>query len=299
MNLFLEQSYRPKTHIHYFSATGNSRLAAQVVGDGLKLAGCDVLLQDIRKFDLKTAAKCLSEADFLGFVFPIYAFRAAIPMETHIRSLPRASVRKPVFMVATFAGYLDRAFMRLRDFLLEKNYVPVLTTSMICQDAWTVVRIENFIYDNGWPKKEQLLALREFAKIEIPKAWRENRENPKDVVGWVPFNPLSMVAALFPTALHKGVQFPIMVKKALCVRCGICVRQCPVNRLRLDPFPKAKGDCVGCYGCINSCPHDAINTWFTNGRLRYRGPVAKLEDIKDPEDPVDAGDLENPANTRL
>lgn len=268
----------PQSRIHYFSATGNSRLAAEVIGAGLRQAGWEADLRDIRTMRPGEGAAELAGVDFLGFVFPIFAFRAAIPMEEHIRALPPAPTPRPVFLAATYAGWEDRSFMRLRDLLIPLNYVPVVTTTLVCEDAWTVVRVPGFIYDKGWPTRAGLDDLQRFARTRLPEAWHRNREAPRPDVRWLPFNPLTMLAALFPLAVWRGQQFPIFVRKALCTKCGICVKQCPEHRLRLDPYPRADGRCVGCYGCINSCPRDAINTWFTNGRVRYRGPARQAKD---------------------
>ncbi|MFZ2957003.1 MAG: 4Fe-4S binding protein [Candidatus Ozemobacteraceae bacterium] len=318
----------PKAQIHYFSVTGNSRLAAEEVVRELEKGGWDVVLKDIRNFDIrnptsikpmsnpnsptilnalnttntitntpvmnagdtvysdlpgtadnsKTDFDDLGSVDFVGFVFPVFAFRAAIPMERHIQALPRAAKPTPVFLVATYAGYLDRAFMRLCDFLLPKNYIPVITTTLVCEDSWTAVRFPGWIFDKGKPLKKDIEGLREFSAHALPEAWKKNRESPKTAVSWVPFSPITLVAAMFPIGIWKGAHFPIFVRKSLCNRCGVCVRQCPTGRLRLSPYPVAQGNCVGCYGCINSCPKDAINTWFTNGNVRYRGP-----EIQNPE----------------
>ncbi|MBF0546240.1 MAG: EFR1 family ferrodoxin [Candidatus Riflebacteria bacterium] len=265
-----------KAQIHFFSATGNSELAAKIVSAGLKQAQWDVELKNIR--DLKNNeefGKC-TISNFVGFVFPIFAFRAAIPMEQHIINLPPSPRPKAVFLVATYAGYLDRTFMRLRDFLLPKNYFPVSTTTLLCADAWTAVRFPGHIYDQGMPYLKSQENLRDFACNELPEVWAKNRKSPVSNVGWVPYNPISLIAATFPIAIRKGKQFPIFVKKSSCTRCGKCVKQCPTGRLKLSPYPKPQGNCVGCYGCINSCPNDAINTWFTNGQVRYRGPEQRL-----------------------
>ena len=134
-------------------------------------------------------------------------------------------------------------------------------------------------FGNGRPDLTQLRALRVFARTSLPAAWERNHLHPQPAVDWVPFNPISVLAAMFPLAVGQGKQFPIFLKKSLCTRCGACVRQCPTGRLRLAPYPKPSGPCVGCYGCINTCPVDAINTWFTNQQPRYRGPAIIASEV--------------------
>lgn len=262
----------PKATIYYFSVTGNSELAVEVISAGLRKANWEVEQKNIRLANADQEAQNLASADFIGFVFPIFAFRAAIPMEKFISSLPTLGKPKPVFFIATFAGYLDRAFMRLNDVLLPRNYVPVITSTLQCEDSWTLIRSPGWIYDEGWPERSGITKLREFSEKKLPEAWKISQTNPESSVRWVPYNPLSAIAAMFPIAIQKGKSFPIFVRKSRCTRCGACANQCPTGRIKMNPTPTASGNCVGCYGCVNSCPVDAIDTWFTNGKLRYRGP---------------------------
>ena len=59
-----------------------------------------------------------------------------------------------------------------------------------------------------------------------------------------------------------------------CVRCGLCVRLCPVGTLRLSDEGVAGGeDCVFCVRCFSFCPRGAIS--FDHYRsARYRAVSA-------------------------
>lgn len=68
------------------------------------------------------------------------------------------------------------------------------------------------------------------------------------------------------------------IKKELCVRCGICVKSCPVEGGALHFQKKGKppvydyGKCIGCYCCQEMCPQQAI--------FAYQSPIAKIANIK-------------------
>jgi ferredoxin len=48
-----------------------------------------------------------------------------------------------------------------------------------------------------------------------------------------------------------------------CNRCGICVKFCPAERLRMvNGRPKAEGTCTLCFGCVNHCPTRAMQMWL-------------------------------------
>ena len=49
----------------------------------------------------------------------------------------------------------------------------------------------------------------------------------------------------------------------LCNGCGICIKHCPMDVIRLDEatkkaYIKYLGDCQGCFLCEAECPEDAI-----------------------------------------
>ena len=68
------------------------------------------------------------------------------------------------------------------------------------------------------------------------------------------------------------------IKKDLCVKCGICVKSCPVEGGALHFEKKGKppvydySKCIGCYCCQEMCPKRAI--------YDYQHPIAKIANIK-------------------
>ncbi|MBQ3394975.1 MAG: EFR1 family ferrodoxin [Synergistaceae bacterium] len=45
-----------------------------------------------------------------------------------------------------------------------------------------------------------------------------------------------------------------------CIKCGNCVRHCPVNAIDIDAKKFDLEKCIGCWGCINRCPAHAISS---------------------------------------
>jgi len=43
-----------------------------------------------------------------------------------------------------------------------------------------------------------------------------------------------------------------------CIKCGTCVRNCPVDAIDIEAKTFDTGKCIGCWGCINRCPKHAI-----------------------------------------
>ena len=53
------------------------------------------------------------------------------------------------------------------------------------------------------------------------------------------------------------------VAKDKCISCGVCVRKCPTNAIKLNDCAKIDSKlCVGCASCSTACPRNAIkNDW--------------------------------------
>ncbi len=50
------------------------------------------------------------------------------------------------------------------------------------------------------------------------------------------------------------------VKRGLCTRCGICAEQCPVEAIRMRPYPVIdKSKCIACFCCSEFCKDNAID----------------------------------------
>lgn len=43
-----------------------------------------------------------------------------------------------------------------------------------------------------------------------------------------------------------------------CIKCGTCVRNCPVDAINIESKTFDLDKCIGCWGCINRCPKHAI-----------------------------------------
>ena len=66
------------------------------------------------------------------------------------------------------------------------------------------------------------------------------------------------------------------VKKNKCKKCGVCATVCPVDAIKLKPYPKFnRKKCILCYCCHENCPYNAIRL----NKSRLMAALNKLREI--------------------
>jgi len=65
-----------------------------------------------------------------------------------------------------------------------------------------------------------------------------------------------------------------------CIGCGICVKVCPVNNIKLvDKKPLFQHRCEMCFACDEWCPSDAIHHWSRAEGTKYHHPEIRVSDM--------------------
>ena len=263
-----------KSLIIYFSATGNTEFLCALVAKGIKNRGdtCDVV--SVRNTDAKTLS--LDGYDIIGWAAPVFDWRPAIILKDFIGSVPQAK-EKPAFILATAGGLLGNFYFILARWLRRKGFIPIAHHSMFCEDAWLPLRpatesdkIKKYVWGYGQPKQEWVDDSLKFGEYIAPILEKYNRKElkiPSYRFILTPSYPLS----LFYNHWFLTRFFKIDVDLNKCTKCMVCVKQCPTGKMRVESFPNQKGCCIGCYGCVNACPENAVNTYLTRGKVRYRG----------------------------
>jgi NAD-dependent dihydropyrimidine dehydrogenase PreA subunit/menaquinone-dependent protoporphyrinogen IX oxidase len=281
-----------KIQIHYWSSTGNTKLAAELAAESLSETGAKVTVTDIRRMTANlTNDACenngalqksgalqknnqspdktytIDECDLWVVAMPIHAFKMALAFQEFLTNVKLCKGQK-VAAIFTCAGFEDRAPLKLSKILVKKGASPWDWQTLICEDSWPVAR--NYLpmicsWDEPSTKKRELF-----------KAWwravpgRLSDNCPGRSFWRIP-TPLTPLSFVFRKSLIKHT-FPLYIDMNKCTKCRACELQCPTGRISVDNFPESSGDCLACYGCINVCREDAIDTWFTKGAKRYRGP---------------------------
>lgn len=247
----------------YFSGTGNSQYIAQNFAAQMG-AVCHSIEEDV-DFSALIAA-----ADTVAFCYPIYGSSVPRLMRDFVNAQEAALQTKKLIVFCTqmmFSGDGARAF-----------------TDLLPGSAARVIYAEHFNMPNNisnlWffpirereRRRKQAKADRKLARVclEVQQGIVRRR-------GWGRFSHwlgLSQSSGWPKVEEKKRSSF---LADQDCTRCGLCVRRCPMQNLRLDDTGISQQDrCMLCYRCVNLCPQKAATVLLhTKPKTQYKGIVTQ------------------------
>lgn len=237
----------------YFSSTGNSLFAAQMVQ---KRFSCEIRY-------IPTYKGNGSEYDRIILVCPIYSY--GLPFHV-FDLLPRLRNRK-VYMILTYGGMVSGADRLAYEYARE-NGVDI-------RGVYIVKMVENFtltfstpsfynkkVLRNAPGKIDEIISSIANEELHIPvekKTRRQEHENNK--ANW------HLLANDFAVTED-------------CIRCEKCLDLCPSGNITIKEGKIVFGQsCVACLGCYHRCPRKAIRYKNRKKLDRYFHPDVKESDL--------------------
>lgn len=250
--------------IFYFSGTGNSRWAAEVLAD--RFSDKAVFIPEAMKHDDKYR---LEDGEKLGFVFPVYAWGVPGFILDFIGKLDISNV-KYLYFVSTCGddtGQMCRMFVK-----------AVEARGWKCSCGFAVKMPESYValpgFDVDTPEKEaKKLAEAEDRISYIADYIGRGGEGEFDCLpGPFPWLKTKVLGGFFNKFLMGTKPFH---SADCCISCGKCAEVCPMDNIRLNDEKRPEwGDtCVSCYLCYHSCPVHAVRYGgFTDNKGQYLHP---------------------------
>lgn len=245
----------------YFSGTGNSQFAAELIADIIQ----DEVVSINSYVKNRKKAKFHSERPFL-FVAPTYAWRVPKLVEQWILKNDFTGSRD-VYFVLTCGGGCGNASAYAKKLCLKKSMrfcglVPVLMP-------------ENYLAMFPTPSKSQCQEIIEAARPQIASiaaqihAGEYLEESSLSITDRVQSGPVNW---LFYAFAVKDKGFKASDK---CIACGKCAQSCVLNNIDIESGkPVWKGNCTHCMACIAGCPTEAIE-YNDKSKGRYRHYIMK------------------------
>lgn len=251
--------------VFYFSGTGNSRFVAERLS---RATGAECYsIEETVDFD-----GYIARQEQIGFCYPIDGSCVARPMREFVRAHKDALSGKQFVIFCTqlmFSGDGAHALCaelssgEERVVYAEHIHMP----NNICNFSLFPVR-------NG-AKNARVL------KKAIRRIDRAAADIARGVVRRRGFHPLSVLLGKSQSAFWPEVEARAandVRTSDECIRCGKCVRTCPMQNLTMTPSGVVQaGNCAVCYRCVNACPKQAITV------LIHKKPVKQYKGISGKE----------------
>jgi len=264
-----------KIEIYYFSGTGNSLHIARELQKQIPDSELIPIVKMLGRDSIKT------EAQTVGFVFPIYMTTIPNPVKRFIQKLDLDKTQY-IFAIANRLGTSHGAFFETEKILKKKGKILNLqfTITMPSNDPKFNynVPIDKYIAELEKTLQEKLPAIAE-AIIK-----RENaKEKDTEAQDKIPTFLLKVVPHIIALTNKMGMDYK-MFADSKCGGCGTCEKVCLSKKIKMEngkPIWQKDIECFLCSACINFCPNKAIQikSFKTEKNGRYSHPYATVEDI--------------------
>lgn len=261
-----------KLVILYFSATGGTRVAAELLTELLiRNSDCSdpenpaISVQLVAIEESGAKEKALA-ADFLLFCFPTYYLKPAQPMLEFVLGLGRARNALPCYLIVTCELYSENCARRLAKTLASQGFIVTGAGVLRAPGSDVTAVLPAFMvpwlyrYERGFEEKLSRLS-REIKGLvtKVPPIERLPRAR-----WYTLFTQLLQIIALNH---FDGWRYRLRVLREHCSLCGRCASYCPSASLRMTTAEvQINADsCLLCCRCIHACASRAI---VLRGRLQ-------------------------------
>jgi Pyruvate/2-oxoacid:ferredoxin oxidoreductase delta subunit len=249
--------------LFYFSGTGNARNVAHWLSSAWQAHGRSVALVDLARVNPNDI--CLDAEDEFGLVSPTHGFNFPPITLRFLCRLPRARNANRAFVVNTRGGV--RLFGKCLPGL--SGVTQLLVAIVFLLKGYRVVGMRPIDLPSNWIslhpglREENVRAIYERCAAITQRFADRILEGRRDLRAlWdLPQDILIAPISLGYYLVGRFFLAKSFVATSACDGCGACVKQCPLEALRLvDERPFWTWRCESCMRCMNHCPRRAVET---------------------------------------
>lgn len=239
--------------IVYFSAAGHTLKVIRHIAEQMGSIDRAVDLSD--PFLKETS---FTKDDQVIVACPVYGGRIPSLVAERLQKITFDGTRAVSIVTYGNRAYED-ALLELNDTLLARGSIPVASAAVVAQHTM----VPSVASDRPTPIDFQNLSV--FARFALQK-FDDVHAVPVEVPGNRPYRQWSKMPVT-----------PVVSNE--CVRCGLCVRQCPTMAIWItDPKKTDPSKCILCMRCVALCPQGARSLPESARQAieKKLAPVAKL-----------------------
>ena len=239
--------------IFYFSATGNTRWAAQQLSDAT-----GEQLINISEFNADKPLAQPQSGERIGFCFPVHGWRPPLIVRKFIENLRLRTEGHYVYALCTAGDTIGETMDIFERDLQNKGIRLGAAFSLLMPESYVGLPF----MDVDSPEKEQKKISNAATELEKHTSIILNKEPYRILlhIGKWPRINSRLIGDVFVKYLITDKHFHVDSMK--CVKCGICADVCPVKDIEgglgFEPKWKHNDTCLTCFACYHHCPHHAI-----------------------------------------
>jgi ferredoxin len=267
---------RSRAFIAYLSPAGTTRRVARRIEETILELGVEVNTLDLgisRRYKAFRDMVASMEAEDCLFVgSAVYRDVVVPPLMEFIEALPEVRQGAAV-PFATWGAVTSGIALWLMGRALQKKGFALAGAAAVVAEHCMMWRSET-PSGAGRPHADDLQTVEAMTR-EIFDRLRAGTLGAIDLAA-LDYQPANHAREMKEKIEKPWMIVPKTVDEGACTRCGICVEQCPVGAVALDPYPVFAGTCFDCFNCVRLCPEEAIDTPLSTAWIEDH--IAKLKE---------------------
>ncbi len=240
--------------IFYFSATGNTRWAVQLLAE----ATAETVVSIADYIDREHAAFDIEKEERIGFCFPVHGWQPPTIVRQFIDKLNIKAQGHYCYAICTAGDTIGETISIFEKDLEKKGIHLDAAFSLLMPESY--VGLPFMDVDTPDNEKRKISQAAESLNRYMPDIInRKKGASPLHIGRWPKINS-RIIGSVFVNVLITDKHFH--VESEHCVKCGICAQSCPIGDidggLGQEPTWKHNGSCLTCFACYHHCPHHAI-----------------------------------------